>query len=86
MSVCFPREREAVHAAKRELDRAAVLVLAAEVVPPSISPTGRYCIELILDSDAAGVSPELASILAHHGLTLRRVHRGHDCWRTLASA
>jgi hypothetical protein len=85
MSICLPRERAAVHNA-RDACLDSVEVCAAEAVAPAISPTGRFALEILLDPAAGGVPPHVAELLADRGLTIRRIHRGGDCWRALATA
>lgn len=85
MSACLPRERAAVHSAARAVaDELAVL--AAEPVRPRTSPTGRFALEVLTEPHTGGCPPWLARLLAEHGLSARRVHRGGDCWRVLATA
>jgi len=82
---CQAEQRAAVRLAAREL-RADLVVFGAEPVAPRTSPTATWGLELLTEPRTGGVPPVVLETLADHGLTVRRVHRGGDCWRVLAVA
>ena len=83
MSVCHARDRAAVRTARDRLEQD-IAVAAAAVVAPATSPTGRWALEILCPRSHGGLPPVVLSELADVGLTVRRVHRGGDCWRALA--
>jgi hypothetical protein len=85
MTPCQVQERAAVETARRAVADDPETI-AAETVPPRTSPTGRFALEILTDRGAGGCPPALAARLADRGLTIRRVHKGHACWRVLATA
>jgi len=84
VSRCRAEARAAVEQAKRDC-RADLVVATAATVRPARSPTGTWAVEVLAEPEAGGAPPVVLDTLTDYGLTVRRVHRGGDCWRVLAT-
>lgn len=86
MTPCQVRDRAAVDRACARLRQGCAHVLAAGRVRTARSQTDRWAVEILADSAAGGIPPEVCRVCADHELTIRRVHRGRACWRATATA
>lgn len=85
MTQCQVQERAAVLSARDAVEDDPQAIVA-EVVRPAMSPTGRFAVEILTARATGGCPPAILERLADRGLTVRRIHRGHSCWRVLATA
>jgi len=57
-------------------------VIGTDLVSPAIDPSNSWTIEIALDSD--GLPPEIVSLLAEAGLTIRDVGPRQSWWHCVA--